>query len=193
MTADGDLVLGYDVGTSAVRLALFDSEGEVVARGREPYPLLLPAPGWAEQRPDDWWRAMCVATRRLLADSELPRERIAAVAIAAQMTGAVAVDRDGVALHNALIWLDTRSEPIARRLTGGAVRVGGYGLGALARWLWRTNGAPNARAATRPRSIFGFGKQCRSSGPGFTSSSTSRTIWCTAPPVASPPPPTAPI
>ncbi len=143
MTADGDLVLGYDVGTSAVRLALFDSEGEVVARGREPYPLLLPAPGWAEQRPDDWWRAMCVATRRLLADSELPRERIAAVAIAAQMTGAVAVDRDGVALHNALIWLDTRSEPIARRLTGGAVRVGGYGLGALARWLWRTNGAPN--------------------------------------------------
>jgi xylulokinase len=143
MMPDDDLILGYDVGTSSVKVGLFDPSGRAVASGRQGYPLLTPAPGWAEQRPDDWWQAMCGATRRLLADSGIAPGRIVALGMSAQVAGAVPVDRAGEPLHNALIWLDTRSEPIARRLTGGPVRIGGYGLGALARWLWRTNGAPN--------------------------------------------------
>lgn len=138
-----DLVLGYDVGTSSVKAALFDGDGRVVARARAAHPLLLPAPGWAEQRPADWWSAMASATAVLLATEGVAASRIAAIGLTAQMCGLVPVDRAGEAVHNALIWLDTRSEAIARRLAGGWIRIDGYGLLALWRWLRLTRGAPN--------------------------------------------------
>lgn len=136
-------MLGCDFGTSSLKAALFDSRGTIVASRRVGYPLLRPAPGWAEQRPEDWWRAFCEASKDMLREAPIAPARVAALGIAAQMAGAVAVDATGQALGDALIWLDTRSEPIARRITGGPIRLGGYGIGALARWLWLTNGAPN--------------------------------------------------
>ncbi len=143
MASNSDLVLGYDIGTSSVKVGLFDRVGGVVADQRASYPLLTPKSGWAEQRPEDWWQAICVATRTALRESGVAPDRIVAMAFAAQMAGAVPVARDGTALSNALIWLDTRSAPIARRIVGGPIRIHGYGLGALARWLWLTNGLPN--------------------------------------------------
>ncbi len=139
----GDLVLGYDFGTSSVKSALFDAEGRVVARAREAYPLAHPAPGWAEQDPEDWWRAMTRATRKMLEDAAIPPERIAALGIAAQMGGMVPLDEAGAPLHPALIWLDTRSARQARRLVAGWPRIQGYGLARLLPWLRLTNGAPN--------------------------------------------------
>lgn len=141
--AKQDLVLGYDLGTSSVKAALFDAEGRVVARARATHPLLLPAPGWAEQRPADWWMALRAVTATLLATSGVTASRIAAIGITAQMCGVVPVDRDGTPVHNALIWLDTRSEAIARRLAGGWITIDGYGPLALWRWLRPTGGAPN--------------------------------------------------
>jgi xylulokinase len=142
-SAGKDLILGYDFGTSSVKAALFDGRGAIKGRATVHYPLLLPAPGWAEQRPEDWWDAMVAATRAVLAAANMPASRIAAIGISAQMCGTIPVDRDGTALHNALIWLDTRSDAIARRLLHGWVRVSGYGVVALARWLRLTGGAPN--------------------------------------------------
>ncbi len=143
MTSGGDLVLGYDFGTSSVKSALFDGRGRTVARAREGYPMSRPAPGWAEQSPEDWWRAMARASRVMLAEADIPPERVAAIAIAGQMGAMVALDADGEALHDALIWLDTRSAPQARRLVAGWPRIQGYGLTALLPWLRLANGAPN--------------------------------------------------
>ncbi len=143
MTPGGDLILGYDFGTSSVKSALFDAEGRVAARARESYPLFQPEPGWAEQRPDDWWEAMARASRRMLAEAEIAPDSVAAVAIAAQMGGVVAVDEAGAALQDAMIWLDTRSAGQARRLMAGWPRIHGYGVFALLSWLRLTNGAPN--------------------------------------------------
>jgi xylulokinase len=141
--AGKDLILGYDFGTSSLKAALFDAEGGIKGRATVPYPLLLPQPGWAEQRPEDWWDAMVRATRAVLAAAEVPPARIAAIGLCAQMCGTIPVDREGNALHNALIWLDTRSDRIARRLLRGWVRISGYGVLALYRWLRITGGAPN--------------------------------------------------
>ena len=72
------------------------------------------------------------------------QSRIAAIGLSAQqMGGVVPVDAEGNALHRALIWLDTRSADIARQITGGWIRVAGYGPLKLARWLWLTGGAPS--------------------------------------------------
>jgi len=140
---NANLILGYDFGTSSVKAALFDREGRIVEDAQESYPLLLPRPGWAEQRPADWWGAMGKVTRAILAGAQVKPDCIAALGLSTQMCGTVPVDRDGEALHNCLIWLDTRSHAIARQITAGGPRVAGYGIVKLLRWLYLTNGAPN--------------------------------------------------
>ncbi len=151
MADDGQgLVLGYDFGTSALKAALFDKAGRVVASGTGPYKLLLPEPGWAEQYPTDWWEAMGAVTPRLLQDSGAEASRIAAIGVTAQMCGVVPVDAEGEALVNALIWLDTRSTGEADRLIGGWPKIGGYGLINLIRWLRLTGGAPNPAGKDPP-------------------------------------------
>ena len=141
--ADRDLVLGYDFGTSAVKAALFDRNGVLAAQASRPLPLHLPESGWAEQDADDWWQAMVSATSGVLATVPAVESRIAAIGLSAQMGGVVPVDAEGNALHRALIWLDTRSADIAREITGGWLRVAGYGPVKLARWLRLTGGAPS--------------------------------------------------
>ena len=138
-----DLVLGYDLGTSSVKAALFDGEGRIHGFARAPYPTRYPAPGHAEQHPHDWWRAMTLVTGELLASVPQARERIAAIGIAAQVCGTVPVNDSGEPLHPCLIWLDTRSAPIARAITGGGPRIGGYGVLRVLGWLRLANGAPN--------------------------------------------------
>lgn len=138
-----DLVLGFDVGTSAVKAALFDAGGRIWGSARAPYPTRYPAPGHAEQDPHDWWRAMSVVTHGLLAALPHARERVAAIGIAAQVCGTVPVDAAGEPLHPCLIWLDTRSASVAHAITAGGPRVGGYGLFRTLAWLHLANGAPN--------------------------------------------------
>jgi sugar (pentulose or hexulose) kinase len=149
VTGEG-LVLGFDAGTSSVKAALFDAEGRIAASASEPYPLILCGPGCCEQAPEEWWRAMAAATRRVLAAAAARPERVAAIGIAAQMCGVVPVDRDGAALANALIWMDTRSSAIAEKLIGGIIEIGGYGVLNLARWMRVTGGAPNPSGRDPP-------------------------------------------
>jgi xylulokinase len=65
------------------------------------------------------------------------------VVLTGQWAGTVAVDADGEPLCDALIWLDARGAPHARRLAGGRVRVAGYEPRKLLRWLRLTGGAPS--------------------------------------------------
>lgn len=141
--AQRDLVLGFDFGTSAVKAALFVRDGAVPAQATASYGLSLPQPGWAEQAPEDWWRAMAAARAALTAQVPDAASRLAAIGLCAQMSALVPVDAGGRALHPAMIWLDTRAAGVARELTGGAVRIFGYGPLKLARWLYLTGGAPS--------------------------------------------------
>lgn len=138
-----DLVLGYDFGTSGVKAALFGSDGRMHASRRAGYPTRHPEPGAAEQDPRDWWRAMGEATRHLLAALPGGGGRVAALGLGAQMCGCIPADSAGEPLHPCLLWSDTRSAPLAREITAGGPRIAGYGVLALARWLWLANGVPS--------------------------------------------------
>jgi xylulokinase len=135
-------VLAIDLGTSGAKVGLVSDAGEVIGSEFEAITQLLLPGGGAEQRPDEWWDAILRAGDRLLARGLAPAERIAAVAVSAQWSGTVPVDRDGQALGNAITWMDARGAPHARRLTGGAVNVMGYAPGKALRWIRRTGGAP---------------------------------------------------
>lgn len=134
-------VLAWDLGTSGAKVGLVDPSGAVLASEFEPVALFL-AHGGAEQSPDEWWKALVLATRRLLARGLVPRDAIAAVGVTAQWAGTVMVDAQGQSLGNAVIWMDTRGAPAVKRLTGGFPEVQGYGLFKLLRWVRLTGGAP---------------------------------------------------
>ena len=107
--AADELVLAVDVGTQSTRAALVDLRGEVQHLVKTPIePYFSARPGWAEQRPEIYWEVLCRTCRELLHRAGPLAERIVAVAIATQRGTYVNVDRDGVALRPAIVWLDQR-------------------------------------------------------------------------------------
>src|SRR5262249_17346013 len=72
--------LGLDVGTTGSRAVVIDPSGAVRgAASAEHAPMVQPRPTWAEQDPEDWWRAACEAIPAALARSEIGAEDIAGV------------------------------------------------------------------------------------------------------------------
>jgi xylulokinase len=104
--------LGIDVGTGGTRAILIDRFGKVVvSHATEHAPFRSNEIGWAEQDPEDWWRATQESVRAVLASADCPASDIAAVGLTGQMHGAVLLDRSGAVLRPSLIWCDTRSAP----------------------------------------------------------------------------------
>jgi xylulokinase len=135
-------VIAIDLGTGGPKVALFSVRGECLGHEFEDVPLLLFPNGGAEQRTEDWWAAIKKATARLLDRVKVPADRIAALSCTAQWSGTVAVDRDGSALMNAIIWMDSRGAPYIRDITKGVVAFEGYGVGKAVKWLRLTGGIP---------------------------------------------------
>ncbi|NPV59978.1 MAG: hypothetical protein HPY75_09970 [Actinobacteria bacterium] len=113
---------GFDVGTGGCKGILASAHGDMVASAFHPYPLSYPRPGWAEQDPEDWWKAACAGMRRMLEQSGVDPARVKGVGFAGQMLGVVPVDDSGAPLRPAIIWLDNRAEnqaaSIIRRFGG---------------------------------------------------------------------------
>ncbi len=104
--------LGMDVGTGGTRAVLVDEAGRIVSsHSAEHAPFRTPHPGWAEQDPEDWWRASVAAIRGAIAAAPEPKEPIGGVGLTGQMHGAVLLDKDGKVLRPSLIWCDTRTQP----------------------------------------------------------------------------------
>ena len=115
-------LLGIDVGTSACKVAAFDLEGHVLAQAAESYPVFYPQPGWAEQDPQQWWEAVCRALRRLWESGAVAPGEVAGVGIDGQSWSAIPLDKEGRALCNTPIWMDTRAGSLCQELEA---RVGG--------------------------------------------------------------------
>jgi len=125
-----------------VKVALVSTRGEIADSELEPLEVLLLPDGGAEQDPEHWWAAIRRAVRRLLDRGTVPVERVVALNTSVQWSGTVPVDRGGKPLTNAIIWMDSRGARHARRITGGLVKVEGYGVRRLVTWIRRTGGVP---------------------------------------------------
>ncbi|MDQ0475228.1 xylulokinase [Labrys wisconsinensis] len=108
-----DLTLSIDVGTGSVRAALVDGRGGILTIASREHDQIVPAFGWAEQRPSDWWAGVVHAIRATLAAVEGARERIAAICACGQMHGTVLVDAAGRPTRNSVpLWNDKRTAGI---------------------------------------------------------------------------------
>jgi xylulokinase len=111
-------LLGIDVGTGGTRALIIDETGRILSSATEEHiPFASPRIGWAEQDPDDWWRACGVAVRKALDSAHLSGGEIACAGFSGQMHGAVMLDSQDRVVRPALIWCDVRTGEQCRQLT----------------------------------------------------------------------------
>ena len=112
-------LLGYDIGSSSVKASLVDAEtGKTVASDFYPKTeaeIIALRPGWAEQRPQQWWDCLKEVTASVLAASKANGKDVAAIGISYQMHGLVMVDKDRQPLRPAIIWCDSRGVPYGEK------------------------------------------------------------------------------
>ncbi len=93
-------LLGIDIGTSACKVAVFDRNGKVLAAASGDYPVYYPHEGWAEQNPEEWWDAVCRATKETIQKADITADEIAGIGIDGQSWSAIPIDREGNVLAN---------------------------------------------------------------------------------------------
>lgn len=111
--------IGYDIGSSSIKAALVETAtGKSIAVVSEPdveMEMLALQNGWAEQHPDDWWKHICAATKKLISDNNISPKDITGIGISYQMHGLVVVDSDGIPLRQSIIWCDSRAVEIGQK------------------------------------------------------------------------------
>jgi xylulokinase len=109
-----EYILGIDLGTTALKGALFDVQHGLVAVASADYPIYRPHPGHVEQRAEEWVEALLAVTDRLFDGRAL--DDLAAIGICSQVNTHVFVDGNGQALAPAIVWQDDRCESAAQAL-----------------------------------------------------------------------------
>ncbi len=104
------IFLGLDIGTSAVKAVLVNSEGAIVATASATLTSSHPNPGWSEQEPDDWCAAAASACNELSHRDSKSWQNVQAIGLSGQMHGAVLLDENHKPLRPAILWNDGRSQ-----------------------------------------------------------------------------------
>ena len=112
-----EYILGIDLGTSGTKTVLFDTTGAVIASHTAEYPLYQPKNGWAEQEPEDWWRAVQTTVQAVLGQSGVNAAQIRGVGLSGQMHGLVMLDGNGNVLRRAILWCDGRTQKQCDEIT----------------------------------------------------------------------------
>jgi xylulokinase len=119
-------LLGIDIGTSGSRALLLDEAGHTRSASADHEAFRSPRSGWAEQDPEDWWRACQIAVAKVLSESGTNASAIQAIGLSGQMHGAVLLDEAGVVVRPSIIWCDQRTDtemPLDSTSTVGASRL----------------------------------------------------------------------
>jgi xylulokinase len=135
-------VLAIDMGSGSAKVALVSQHGVVRATGIRSLHTQLLANGGVEQDPHEWWSVVIDAAKQAITGAALPAESIVAVKCTTQWSVTLPVDVDGEPLCNAISWMDTRGGPYNRRLMDGPLKLAGYDVFKLWRWIRLTGGCP---------------------------------------------------
>ena len=115
------IYLGVDIGTTSAKCLAVDEDGTVLGQAQQPYPMAHPLEGWAEQDPEDYWRALvstvnqCVAQCR---DQGRNASEIESLAMSTQGDTLIVTDNRGAPLMPAISWMDSRGVAEYQELLG---------------------------------------------------------------------------
>ncbi|HEY5757419.1 MAG TPA: glycerol kinase GlpK [Steroidobacter sp.] len=144
-----------DQGTTSTRFIVFDQAGNIVASAQQEHPQIFPQPGWVEHSPADISRNTDAVIAEALRSAKLTAKDIVAIGITNQRETTMIWDRrTGEPLHNALVWQDTRVDPLVAYFSGQGGKdrfraitglpLASYFSGLKLKWL--LDNVPNARA-----------------------------------------------
>ena len=120
-----EYILAIDQGTTSSRAIIFDKAGSIVSTGQLEHEQIFPQAGWVEHDPKEIWDNTREVIGQALSKANLTRHDIRAIGITNQRETAVVWDKTtGVPVYNAIVWQDTRTQPIVDRLAadGGVER-----------------------------------------------------------------------
>ena len=115
MLNNGPYLLGIEYGTESCRVAIFDLAGRPLTFAATPYKTTHPRPGWAEQDPEEWWKALQASCHRAIAAAGISPAAIAGISYDATTLTMVAMDERGNELRPAMMWMDVRATEQAAR------------------------------------------------------------------------------
>lgn len=118
-------VVAIDQGTTSSRAIVFDHSGSIVSSGQMEHEQIFPKPGWVEHDPMEIWNNVREVIGQALSKADITRHDVAAIGITNQRETAVVWDKTtGKPIYNAIVWQDTRTQPIVDRLAkdGGVER-----------------------------------------------------------------------
>lgn len=101
------LYIGIDLGTSSMKLLLMDREGQIKNVVSREYPLEFPQPGWSQQDPEDWKKALLEGVPELLKGFDAGQ--VAGIGCGGQMHGLVVLDEEDRVIRPAILWNDGRT------------------------------------------------------------------------------------
>jgi glycerol kinase len=106
-----------DQGTTSTRFMVFDHDGVEVARHQLEHEQILPQAGWVEHDANQIWKRTQEVIATALRIAEINGSDLAAIGITNQRETTVAWDkRNGQPYANAIVWQDTRTDPIVKQL-----------------------------------------------------------------------------
>lgn len=120
------MIISHDLGTTGNKATLVNNEGQVIEAVTASYGTDFGPRGKAEQNAEDWWQALCRATRTLLEQGKVSAADIDVVSFSGQMMGAVLLDSSGAPIRPVIIWADTRSTTQCARLVDSIGMEQGY-------------------------------------------------------------------
>ncbi len=129
-------IMAYDFGTSGTKAALVDYDGSLLGTAVCDYPLLSFGKGYAEQDPNEYWRATCAATRRVLKTSGIIPGQVKGMIFSTQGMGIIPVDHEGKVLYNNITWVDSRAGDQAKAINSMMGKKAAGANDVIAKLLW---------------------------------------------------------
>ena len=116
-------ILGVDCGTGGVRVGIFDLEGRLLVFASESVKLSSPRVGWAEQLPNDWQSAMCMASRNAVQKAGVDPRDIIGMSVSSTVSTILFLNEDMRPIYPAIMWCDVRSSQEADLIKASGSRV----------------------------------------------------------------------
>ncbi len=141
--------MGVDTGTQSVRVVVADISGNIVASDEQVYETYYPQPGWAEQKPADWWSCFNKAVENVTKSLSMGiRYSIKSISVCSTSSTVLAVDEQGNPMMDAIMWMDTRAVKEMEKINATADPVLEYCGGEdsvewmIPKTLWIKNNKP---------------------------------------------------
>jgi xylulokinase len=107
---------GIDLGSTAVKAAVFDEKGRLCGEGVCEFLLETPRPEFVELDPELYWSSTCKAVNGALLNAGISADEVKSAGLTGQAETLILLDRKGAPLRKAIVWLDNRAVDEAREL-----------------------------------------------------------------------------